>query len=465
MHDTDDIPATSPKFDYDRIAETLTRLLQRKRLGSFVLGLHGPWGSGKTTLLNAIRDKLPEFSIVINFNAWKYQDRESLWRALILRVLAKLRTEGGDPARIEQLERSLYEGFTVEDRGPLRVNWSAAVTEAALLVVNLVAAGLTGGLLGNLGEKLGKFFGLGSDKEKGEDVAKRIERIGGILQRTTIERSIHRVVSIEQFLKVFRELTAQLGTARRIYVLIDDLDRCLPESALEIFEATKLFLDAPECAYVIAVDRAIIRRGLELRYPARTGDLAPALIDPDEYIEKTISLSFDLPMLADSDAQAIIETMEVPVALTPDQLKNVTSAIGTNPRRLKRFSATIGVWLELAQELQLAGRELRFSPLDEAKRDLFLKLALIGYANSDVIAHMQRDGGLAERLQKVCNAALGQSGEAARELVKDKTKNELLAIRQAALDPGLWRIFALPPNLANEPTLPVALRWFRSAAS
>ena len=128
---------------------------------------------------------------------------------------------------------------------------------------------------------------------------------------------------------------------------------------------------------------------------------------------------FDLPMLADSDARAIIESAGLPVKLSPDQLEDIINAIGTNPRRLKRFSATIDVWLDLAQESQSTGRQLSFSPLDEAKRGLFLKLALIGYANSDVIAHMQRDVGLAERLQKVCNAALGQTGEAARDLVKE----------------------------------------------
>jgi hypothetical protein len=464
VNHTEDIPASQPDFDFDRIADTLVNLLERKRSGSFVLGLHGPWGSGKTTLLNAIRSRLPSTSIIVDFNAWKYQDREALWRALILRVLAALRDAGGDPKLILQLERSLYESFTIKDQGSIRVNWTGAMIEAVLLAVSLSSAGLAGGLLGGIGQKIRGFLNLEANKEKNEDVAKRIERVGGILQRETIERSIQHVVSIEQFLSLFRDTTAQLKKGCQIYVLVDDLDRCLPDSALEVFEAAKLFLDAPECAYVMAVDRAVIRRGLELRYPARMDGPAPPVVDPDEYIEKTISLSFDLPILAEPDALRMIQAVDLPIALSPDQLKNITGALGTNPRRLKRFSAMIEVWLQIAQDLRSQSKKhkLKFSPLDVQNLDMFLKVALIGYANSDLIAHMYRDDGLAERMQEICNATHELTGEAARDLVRDSTKGELPAVRQAALDPRLWRIFALPPNLSDNPAFPDALRWFRN---
>ncbi|MCA9712937.1 MAG: hypothetical protein KDK70_44340, partial [Myxococcales bacterium] len=36
--------------------------------------------------------------------------------------------------------------------------------------------------------------------------------------------------------------------------LVDDLDRCLPEKAVEVLEAIKLFLEVPGCAFVIGVD-------------------------------------------------------------------------------------------------------------------------------------------------------------------------------------------------------------------
>src|SRR6266478_5047400 len=94
MLDLNDGPAPHPGFDFDQLAIALVELLKRPRVSAFVLGLHGPWGSGKTTLLNAIRDRIPTNAIIIEFNAWKYQEREALWRALILRVLDALRKDG-----------------------------------------------------------------------------------------------------------------------------------------------------------------------------------------------------------------------------------------------------------------------------------------------------------------------------------------------------------------------------------
>lgn len=124
---------------------------------------------------------------------------------------------------------------------------------------------------------------MGSEKEKSKEAADRIERVAKVFEREATERAVRQIVPFEQFLGTFRQVTAELGGSKRVYVLVDDLDRCLPDTALEIFEAIKLILDAAECAYVVAVDRAVIRRGPELRYPRRAETITPPVVDPDEY--------------------------------------------------------------------------------------------------------------------------------------------------------------------------------------
>ncbi len=45
----------------------------------------------------------------------------------------------------------------------------------------------------------------------------------------------------------------------RLIVLVDDLDRCLPETAIETLEAIRLFVMLPRTAFVIGADEAMIR--------------------------------------------------------------------------------------------------------------------------------------------------------------------------------------------------------------
>src|SRR5206468_10942273 len=43
-------------------------------------------------------------------------------------------------------------------------------------------------------------------------------------------------------------------TDRRIVVFVDDLDRCLPESALQVLESMKLFFDLDGFVFVVGLD-------------------------------------------------------------------------------------------------------------------------------------------------------------------------------------------------------------------
>ncbi len=382
------------------------------------------------------------------------------------------------------MERSLYERFTISEQGPLHLNWVAAATTAVQLAIGAAALGVGGGAAAGAAGWLRGLFGQKKEPDgKAENTSRQIENAASILQRKTIERAVQQVVSIEQFLKNFRELMHDLAGVRRVYVLIDDLDRCLPEAALGIFEAIKLFLDASQCAYVVAVDRAVIRRGLELRYPTKndTGSRPlPPIVDPDEYIEKTITVSADLPMLADSDGYSILSTANLADRFSGEEQDKVVFVLGTNPRRLKRFGMTLAIWFDIAEALvKQDKRSLAFSPLDPANRPLFIKLGLVGYLNSAVLAEMRRDPGLPIRLQQICNGVFehadpnaqtvagraGQLNSGAVAQIQKKVEPELPLVGQAALDPALWRALRLDPNLAPIPDkVADALRWFRTAS-
>ena len=76
----------------------------------------------------------------------------------------------------------------------------------------------------------------------------------------------------------------------RFVILIDDLDRCLPETVIAILEKIKNFLaveDSP-CIFVLALNPKVVYQGIRVKYHGLE-------IDGREYLEKIINYSFYVP--------------------------------------------------------------------------------------------------------------------------------------------------------------------------
>ncbi len=63
--------------------------------------------------------------------------------------------------------------------------------------------------------------------------------------------------SMAGFRDAFGEMVSALPDVRRVVVLVDDLDRCLPDAVMATLEAIKLFLSVERMVFVIAADQAI----------------------------------------------------------------------------------------------------------------------------------------------------------------------------------------------------------------
>jgi hypothetical protein len=502
----EDIPAANPQFDFLLVAKALTPLLIQKHEGAVVLGLHGPWGSGKTTVMDAIYkqilSELPEEKrAVVNFNAWKFQDRQALWRALILHVLGELRKNGGDEKKIEELEAALYRSFAVEEKGPWTVNWRTVIVEIISIGLSVLKLDFVGNALKKSTGWVGRVFFGGDDEKKGDKgdgviSSERVDKLASVLERKTIERHVQQVQSIEQFLEEFKGLIKKFtDDGRRVFVFIDDLDRCLPESALEIFEAIKLFLDAPGCAFVVALDRDVIRKALAVRY-ARQGEaaLGQNFINPDEYIEKTISISFDVPRLSPDDAYELMksfdeqkwilseaqknEQKDAPTEpqkdkqrgfLTAAQKKMIVDALGVNPRRVKRFMNNLAVQLNLAHVAKDSKMPLPAclaNPQQNEDFDVFLKLMLISYRYSGVFAIANEDENLLTQLQSISNwyknTSQGKNKAEARIARDQRLANELPMISSMRHNEEFWELIASGPDFTTHAnTLQELQHWFR----
>ncbi|TGS78785.1 NTPase KAP, partial [Mesorhizobium sp. M2D.F.Ca.ET.178.01.1.1] len=71
---------------------------------------------------------------------------------------------------------------------------------------------------------------------------------------------------IHQFRQDFEQLLSE-AKIDRLVVLVDDLDRCLPETAIATLEAIRLFLFVPNAAFVIAADEGMIEYAVRRHFP------------------------------------------------------------------------------------------------------------------------------------------------------------------------------------------------------
>ena len=105
-------------------------------------------------------------------------------------------------------------------------------------------------------------------------------------------------------------------------------DRCPPESALQILDAIKTFVDISGCVYILGLDLEIVNKVLETKYK---GDP----VAQREYMGKIIQLPFLLPPLASEEMKEFVERIALDL---PDRRcrEMFAEGLSANPREIKR---------------------------------------------------------------------------------------------------------------------------------
>jgi hypothetical protein len=122
---------------------------------------------------------------------------------------------------------------------------------------------------------------------------------------------------------------------RLIVVFVDDLDRCTAPTVMQIFEAIKLYLDAPGFVFVLGWDTEQVLqsvasiRGGEDRLPQR-------------YVEKIVQFGFRVPRPTDEQLSDLVNEYCSQSGITRDVLgaehrQLLIRTTNANPRQLVRF--------------------------------------------------------------------------------------------------------------------------------
>ena len=278
-----DTPPTEDLLGYGTSVNVLSQVV-RDVQPPFTIGIFSKWGFGKTTLMTMVRQRLKAESSIktLWFNPWRYNEKELIWKALIA---------------------ELYSEIAQDDK--ITVEFLKQTTEKV--------ANFAGTLVGK--EDLGtKFFELF-----------RLE---------------------PQFLNQMEDFTNRLinefvGDGGKLVIFIDDLDRCLPENAIKVLEAIKLFFDNSRCIFIIGLDKSIIEKGIHVIYDEKIG------MSGIDYLEKIIQLPFNIPAVTDEKIEQYIST------LCDESTKKAIFEVlkygsDNNPRRIKRFINIFNILREVS---------------------------------------------------------------------------------------------------------------------
>lgn len=280
--------------------------------GPFTIGIFGEWGNGKTSLMRLIQQRLPSDDVVcVWFNAWQYEKEEHPIVPLVGTIL-------------QEIERNKAFRERLKDSG-----------KALLRSLRAIAYGFSA----SAEVEIPGFAKL----EAGFVMKDMIDRDAALTPDPLIERSL--------YYRAFESLSsAPLPDSARVVVLIDDLDRCFPDKAIQMLEGIKLVLSQHGFIFVLGIARNVIEGYLQHRYQSEYGLKS---FDGSAYLDKIVQLAFPLPSHVNRMEHLIDMLLKDVEASKRKPLRAIVPLVaghlGANPRSLVRFVNNLLIDAEISE--------------------------------------------------------------------------------------------------------------------
>ena len=313
------------------MAATIADALLDTALDPVALGLSGPWGSGKTTILRLVEADLGERQadgkvLVIQTDPWRYDPATGAKESLIGEVLTALAAEV--ESSVTGSANAKKQAKELVGRLLKRVDWAKAIKLAAKTSLVQIPS-------------VSDIVDLVKPPEDGTD---------------------DEVRGLEEFRGEFRELVRSeaLGHLRAVAVLVDDLDRCLPETVIETLEAIRLFLAVQKMSFVIAADEDRVADAIRTRFGERGADVAAEEEEEEPaklYLHKIVQTTFPVPALSRFDTQAFLLLLQLQQRLDEKQLGTLVGQCAEVRRAGGSLDDIKGVdGVDMSDELAFASR-------------------------------------------------------------------------------------------------------------
>ncbi|WP_394822262.1 P-loop NTPase fold protein [Pendulispora albinea] len=465
-----DHPATDDRLGFEPAVGELASILSSEKLQlPLVVSIEGGWGAGKSSFMAQLRTELrkkattngkpldtdPPGVVTIWFDAWAAEAQSSLLSRFVLGLLDEIQrregllTRGWNRLRLARRRfdlgtgwkdlAKLVTGLLVLSMGIAGAWASIAMRDASSWVAEKTAAGANaltifsaafGTVVGAVGiRRISKWAG----SPFSIDLSKHLREPGyeaktGFLD--AFRRDLHRVIDV------------YAPSSTRIYVFIDDLDRCDPALVAELTQAINVLLgQAVPFVYVLGLDRQKVAAAIAAKYDK----IAALVADPAEkgaplafghaFLEKLIQLPYRvpaptadaLPSLVASDEHGSDTSLGAAVRL-------VARFLEFNPRRIKQFTNVLSLRVRLLAKMT---SELRAGSRRPTLHAL-AKVIAIELRQPELIRDIAEDANLLNAL--VLGSGRGTETEAYRRWSAQSELMELLTATLPARAPDVVKV-------------------------
>lgn len=293
-----DVETTQDLLNFKVVADTAAQMIKDGNGQPVSIGVSGSWGVGKSSLVQMIGESLKSLDggknyIFINFNAWLYQGYDDARMALLQKVADKIMEESEARKTCVDKAKEFIK----------RINWLRTAKFMAPVATGIITGGAVAGPVGSF---IGAVSGLlgQSGMPSQEDLSKIKESYNQVvpdLQKLLNDKEEKSVPKeIEALRALFQELLKKLELT--LIVLVDDLDRCLPNTAISTLEAMRLLLLVPQTAFIIAADEQMIRNAVRAHFG--NIDLSDELVT--SYFDKLIQIPLRVPRLGANEVKGYL---------------------------------------------------------------------------------------------------------------------------------------------------------------
>ena len=267
--------ALQDKIGREEIVDKICGLVgSLKKDKNFCLAINGAWGSGKSFVLGLIEEKLSKKQeyIIVKYDAWE----NTFYSDPLIAILSCV---------IDGVEEKLYLVERTEEK----------VKKAAKTGVNTLAK-------------------LSTKIEKLKAVIEGIKTIIKDFHNPIDTAALGDFKSYQKLLKATKEILNEITQAgeyrekqTKLVILVDEIDRCLPDEQLKILERLHHLFDVKNCAVIVTMNQICVAETVKTIYG----------IDGYEYLRKFFNFTFRLEEYIQSfeKIQVSANEVELPVKL------------------------------------------------------------------------------------------------------------------------------------------------------